>query len=39
MRLAEETGIPREALIEALELRMNQLRPGRKALNRGQAGS
>ena len=35
MRLAEETGIPREALIEALELRMNQLRPGRKALNRG----
>ncbi|MFO1163999.1 MAG: EcsC family protein [Paracoccus sp. (in: a-proteobacteria)] len=39
MRLSEETGIPREALIEALELRMNQLRPGRKALNRGQAGS
>lgn len=27
LRLSQETGIPREALIEALELRMNQLRP------------
>ena len=32
LRLSQETGIPREALIEALELRMNQLRPGRKSL-------
>ncbi|KGJ05027.1 EcsC protein family protein [Paracoccus halophilus] len=30
LRLAEEAGIPREALVEALELRMNQLRPGRR---------
>ncbi len=28
LRLSQETGIPREALTEALELRMNQLRPG-----------
>ncbi len=28
-RLAEESGLPREALVEALELRMRQLRPGR----------
>ena len=35
LRLSQETGIPREALIEALELRMNQLRPGRKSLDRG----
>ncbi len=34
LRLSQETGIPREALIEALEIRMNQLRPGRKSLNR-----
>ena len=34
LRLSQETGIPREALIEALEIRMNQLRPGRKSLDR-----
>lgn len=28
MRLSEETGLPREALIEALVLRMEQIRPG-----------
>lgn len=38
LRLSQETGIPREALIEALELRMIQLRPGaaaRKLVRRG----
>lgn len=28
MRLSEETGLPREALVEALVLRMEQIRPG-----------
>ena len=38
LRLAEETGIPREALAEALELRMIKLRPNtaaRKLMRRG----
>ncbi|WP_347266880.1 EcsC family protein [Paracoccus sp. (in: a-proteobacteria)] len=34
LRLSQETGLPREALIEALELRMRQLRPGRQAVSR-----
>ena len=31
LRLSQETGIPREALAEALELRMIQLRPNTAA--------
>lgn len=31
MRLSEETGLPREALVEALVLRMEQVRPGSTA--------